>query len=372
MTVADKLRKAGPHTLLALDGGGVRGILAVETLAAIEALLQRELGRDDNFVLADYFDYIGGTSTGAMIAAALALGMRVDRVRRFYLDGGREIFARAGWNRRLLYKFRNDRLARLLRREIGSDTTLGSDRLRTLLMLVMRNATTNSPWCLSNNPAAKFNRVDTGEASNLDLPLWQLVRASTAAPTFFAPEVIRTGERSHVFVDGAITMFNNPAFQLFLMATAAPYQLHWPTGTDAMLLVSVGTGTHVAADEGLTPRQMNLLYHASTVPAALMSAAKHEQDFLCRVFGDCRFGDALDGEVGDLHGARGPVEPKLFTYLRYDATLTRAGLDALGLPGVRPEHIQPIDAVAHVHEMRRVGEAFARQVSREHFAGFLQ
>ena len=73
------------------------------------------------------------------------------------------------------------------------------------------------------------------------------------------------------------------------------------------------------------------LYNATSIPSALMFAALNEQDFLCRVFGKCLAGDPLDREVGDMIGKRGPVQPKLFTYLRYNAELTRAGLDELGL-----------------------------------------
>ena len=48
-------------------------------------------------------------------------------------------------------------------------------------------------------------------------------------------------------------MYNNPAFQLFLMATLGAYRLGWPTGEDKMLLVSVGTGTAAKADDALRP-----------------------------------------------------------------------------------------------------------------------
>ena len=125
--------------------------------------------------------------------------------------------------------------------------------MRTLLMMVMRNATTDSPWPLSNNPYARYNdptRLD----DNLKFPLWQLVRASTAAPTYFPPEVImlsnpdKTKEKQFVFVDGGVTMYNNPAFQMFLMATLDRYWAkapakRWKAGVDQMLIVSVGTGT---------------------------------------------------------------------------------------------------------------------------------
>lgn len=369
MTVAEKLVKTGPRKLLALDGGGVRGVISIEVLGEIERLLQEALGRDDRFVLADYFDYIAGTSTGAIIATGLALGLRVDQIRAFYRLNSRDMFDRASLRERFRYMFRHDKLTERLRAEIGPETTLGSDRVRTLLLLVMRNASTNSPWPLSNNPAAKFNR--TTPHSNLDLPLWQLVRASTAAPLYFPPEVINVGEESFVFVDGGITVYNNPAFQLFLMATAEPYHLNWRTGREEMLLVSVGTGNSPGANANLRPDQMNLLYNAGSVPAALMSAALHEQDFLCRVFGDCRHGDPIDSEVGDMVGARGPVDPKLFTYLRYDVQLSHAGLSALGFPEIDPEDVQRVDSVDHLADLARVGKSLARRAKPEHFEGFL-
>ena len=370
MAVHDKLAQTGPRKLLALDGGGIRGMLTVEVLARIEQLLQESLGRGDDFVLADYFDYIGGTSTGAIIATCLALGLRIDRIRQFYQQSGKDMFDKASIRQRFRYKFADDKLAEQLRQIIGADTTLGSDRLRTLLLLVMRNATTDSPWPLSNNPTAKFN-LDEQE-SNLRLPLWQLVRASAAAPVYFPPEVIGVGAKTFVFVDGGVSMYNNPAFQLFLMATVEPYNLCWETGTDKMLLVSIGTGTSARANENLSPEEMNLLYNASSIPSALMAAALHEQDFLCRVFGACLIGDALDMEVGNMQTLRGPVEPKLFTYLRYNADLSREGLDRLRLPRIKPEHVQRLDSVDHICELQQVGRAVASEVSVDHFAGFLQ
>jgi len=61
-----------------------------------------------------------------------------------------------------------------------------------------------------------------------------------------------------------------------------------------------------------------------------MFAASNEQDFLCRVFGKCLHGSALDREVWDMQGAngQGPVSPKLCTYMRDNADVTREGLHA--------------------------------------------
>jgi uncharacterized protein len=209
------------------------------------------------------------------------------------------------------------RLALKLKEVFGVNTQFGSERLRTMLLLVMRNASTDSPWPLSNNPYAKYNDP-TRTDNNFKFPLWQLVRASTAAPTYFPPEVIvlpsqdKTKEKEFIFVDGGVTMYNNPAFQMFLMATLDRYwprnpEARWQTGADKMLIVSVGTGTSPYVRAGLEPNEMNLLFNATTIPSALMFAALNEQDLLCRVFGDCRVGDSLDREIGDLMGSAGPL-----------------------------------------------------------------
>ncbi len=372
-----KLTSSGPKKILALDGGGIRGMITVEVLAAIEDLLRRKLGRGDDFRLADYFDFVAGTSTGAIIAACISVGMSVSEIRTFYLDNGKEMFEKASLIKRFRHKYGDEKLAEKLQGVFRKDTTLGSDNLRTVLMMVMRNATTDSPWPISNNPFAKYNQRLRDDGSprdncNLDFPLWQLIRASTAAPVYFPPEVVKVGGQEFVFVDGGITMYNNPAFQAFLMATIAPYKMEWPVGEDKLLVVSIGTGTSPQANADLEPGEMNVMYNATSIPSALMSAALNEQDLLCRVFGHCLAGDELDREVGDLKDAKGPVGPnKLFTYVRYNAELTLGGLKKLGLSGIKPEHVQQLDSVEHITELQQVGQAVAKSVTLEHFARFV-
>ena len=75
-----------PKRILSLDGGGIRGILTLEYLGVIESMLRKRSGRDD-FRLCDYFDLIGGTSTGSIIAAGLACGMSVDELSPNLGDG---------------------------------------------------------------------------------------------------------------------------------------------------------------------------------------------------------------------------------------------------------------------------------------------
>ena len=375
MTLQQKINVTTPKKILTLDGGGIRGMITVEILKEIETLLRTELKQDNNFVLADYFDYISGTSTGAIIAACLSLGWSVDKIRKFYINSGEKMFDKASFFKKLKYSYEDKELKKLLQQEFGKKTTLGSPKLKTLLMMVMRNATTDSPWPVSNNPGARYNNKQRDDC-NLNLPLWQLIRASTAAPTFFPPEKITLGKNKKypfVFVDGGITMYNNPSFHTFLMSTLGPYNLGWKTGADNMLIISLGTGTCPEANEDLSPGDMNLLYNAKSLPSALMFAALNEQDILCRSFGKCLCGNKLDREIGDLmdQSASFPVQSKLFTYARYNAELTRKGLDKLGLPNINPEDVQRLDSVDHIDELQQVGQAIAKKVSREHFKGFI-
>lgn len=377
MSVKEKAnKKTGPYKLLALDGGGIRGVITLEVLEKIETILRESLGNNE-LVLADYFDYIAGTSTGAIIGTALSYGMSVAEVKKFYYDSGKEMFDKAfllKLTREVLaYKYGDENLAKKLKDVFGEKTKFGSEKLKTLLMLVMRNVKTDSPWPVSNNPHAKYNDPNKPD-SNLNLPLWQLVRASTAAPTFFPPEEVELGDRKFIFVDGGVTSYNNPAFQLFLMATLEPYKLMWPTGEDNMLLVSVGTGlTPNINPELKTWKTKTTIYNAMHVPSALMLAAQEQQDLLCRSFGKCLCGDIVDGEIGDMVGAKGPVEPKLFTYMRYNAELTREGLDKLGgLDDIEIKQVQQMDSVQYMPELERIGKAIAKQVEPQHFAKFLQ
>src|SRR4051794_41031513 len=226
-----------PRKMLALDGGGIRGVMTLGILKSIE----EKVGRP----LCDYFDYIAGTSTGAIIAAGLARGMSVQDLLDFYRKTGPAMFQKTRFLERLNSLYRNGPLQQQLQEVFGHDTTLKPEDLKTLLLAVTRNVTTDSPWPISSNPEAQYNLTGRNDC-NLCIPLWQLVRASTAAPIYFPPEVIALDandpSKTFVFVDGGVTPYNNPAFVLFRFATDPAYRLNWPKGEKNLLLISVGTG----------------------------------------------------------------------------------------------------------------------------------
>ena len=387
-----KLAKSGPRKLLSLDGGGIRGLITIEILSKIERILREQSGRP-SLVLADYFDYIAGTSTGAVIGTLLSLGRSVDEIRGIYLDCGRMMFdkdtilgrlpmaaqlmghymKRWVWEPDAYAKYPDAPLAGKLKELVGADTTLGTDKLRTLLLVVLSNASTDSPWPISNNPRAKYNDPALPD-SNAKFPLWQLVRASTAAPTYFPPEEIRLPGQSlpFVFVDGGVTSYNNPSFQLFLQATLEPYRVSWPAGEKEMLLVSIGTGLRPNVQNALRREDLDAALTIETATEALFNAAMYQQDQLCRVFGRCWCGESLDEEIGDLIGAKSPTDPsRLFTYVRYNATLTEPGLNGLGVGHIDPKDVQALDSVEHMKELQEIGRAVAEtRVTPRHFAGF--
>jgi hypothetical protein len=99
-----------------------------------------------------------------------------------------------------------------------------------------------------------------------------------------------------------------------------------------------------------------------------MYAALNEQDFLCRVFGNCVAGPPLDREIEDMIGSRGPLDTKLFRYVRYNAELTPEGLKALGCGDVNPASVQKLDSIDGLGSLQKVGKAAAAQrVKAEHF-----
>jgi len=77
-----------PHRMLALDGGGIRGLITLGILEKIENLVKDKTGGK----LCDYFDYIAGTSAGAIIAAGLARGMTTAELMEFYSSCGKQKF----------------------------------------------------------------------------------------------------------------------------------------------------------------------------------------------------------------------------------------------------------------------------------------
>lgn len=377
---------ARPRKLLALDGGGIRGVLTLQVLVRMEEILREASGQGDAFRLCNFFDYIGGTSTGAIIAAGLARGMSARELSDFYMKTGPAMFDKSFILFRLRHLYESKPLAGELQKTFGPETTLSPEHLRCLLLVVTRNVTTDSPWPVSSNPFAAYNLPHRPDC-NLCIPLWQLVRASTAAPIYFAPEVIQWDKndpsKTFVFEDGGLTPYNNPAFLLARMATVRQYNLNWETGEDRLLVVSVGTGAAPKADAEVYSSGKTAFTNLANFPAALMYGAQVDQDVNCRLVGRCVHGAPIDRELGDLIPRRGDPETgdprkgelvplsedlgRQFLYARYNAELSARWLSDHGLGDVDASKVAQLDSVEHVEDLVRVGRALAEEVRPEHF-----
>jgi hypothetical protein len=315
------------NRLLSLDGGGIRGVFTLEILRRVEALLKERYHKPD-LVLADYFNFIGGTSTGAIIASLLAMGKRVAEVQELYSKLGIYAFQQTQGLPALRTKYQaipvRKTLRTLFREADGRPAILGSEQLRSFLLIVLRNATTGSTWPLTNNPDAIYNVREEGRTSNLDLYLWQLVRASTAAPTLYSSETVLLRDsagrnKTYEFIDGGVGPHGNPSVMMYLQATLPQYKMNLSAGARNLYILSIGTGNLA---EVYPPGQMtriNRVGGAIRMLRSLLSAINEEQDLICRAIGQCIYGPPIDRELGDLSL---PLDSERadarFLYCRYD------------------------------------------------------
>jgi len=403
----------GPKRILALDGGGVRGAISVAFLEQIEGLFRRQHGEATR--LCDHFDLIGGTSTGAVIAGALALGFSVGEVKDFYLKLAPQAFKRRLWHVPVLQAKFDARGLRQQIENVVADRTLDSADLKTGLVIVAKRVDTGSPWILSNNPRAPYweNGVDpdgTAFLGNRHYSLATLVRASTAAPHYFDPEIIAIGPRepelpddvakpldrpwplrlifaaaerfitrrteglrpqTHgLFVDGAVSPHGNPSLALLQMATLSPLGICWPLGPDRLTIVSIGTGTFrprlAFTDLGFA-RFPRLALHAMT---SLMTDAETMTLALMQWMGECPAPWPINSEVGTL-ARDAPFGGKMFRFLRYDVRLEsdwierELGQKISARDLARYRGMDDPAIVYEVYELARI--AAARQFKPEHW-----
>lgn len=366
----------GSKKILALDGGGIRGALTLGYLKKMETLL-REKENDPNLLLCDYFDLIGGTSTGSIIAASLAIGKTVDEITALYMDLGGKIFAgkRNWWNPLETFKFLKANydyktLETSLRGAFG-DISLGSDAIRTGLCVVAKRADTNSIWPLINHPEGKY--FDSSIGRNKNIPLWQAVRASSAAPTYFAPQMIDVGDgQTAAFVDGGVSMANNPSLTLLMVATLNGFPFHWPMGEDKLFVVSVGTGYSVFSKQVGEIDDATMLTWAANVPDMLMQDASWQNRAMLQWMSESATAESLDGEMDNMKGDYLGGKP-LIKYLRYNFPITIDSMNKLNVENGKSYNAKDIANLVEMsnaenrHILYKIGLAASDSIKPEHF-----
>ena len=374
-----RLTAPGPKRMLALDGGGIRGAISLGFLEKIEALL-RTRHNNPNLLLCEYFDLIGGTSTGAIIATLFATGRSVQEVIELYKTLGGKIFGDKFGVLEISSKFKASYDDKPLREELEhlfGDTRLGGDNILTGLCINAKRADTFSTWSFINHPKAKYYYPRReGQIGNKDYLLREVVRASTAAPTFFLPQRINLGDREATFVDGGVSMANNPSLQLFLLATLQGFPFHWPKGADQLMLVSVGTGTYTKEVDAEKMARNNMLDWASTIPDMFMDDASALNQLLLQYLSSSPTAMQIDSEVGDLSGDVLTGQPALH-YLRYQAYLEQPKTLANGEQDDKPylpfddktlEKMRQLDRAELVDQLLQVGRIYAqKRIEEGHF-----
>lgn len=372
----ERLTSPGPKRILALDGGGIRGAVTLGFLEDMEKVLASrydELGLipRNQFRLHHYFDLIGGTSTGAIIAALLAIGdFTVPQIKDLYLSLGKKIFSdRNGLNLlgKHIYlnrKYDSEPLKEELKNIFG-DARLGDDSNKTGFCVVTKRLDTCSTWPVINNPKAKYFERN-------QFLIRDIVRASTAAPSYFEPEIIVVGPgQKGIFVDGGMSIMNNPSLQLFLAATLKGFNLRWEQGEDKLFIVSIGTGRTDKMFIGKKYEDPKLWDIAKLAPDQFMSDAceivEVMMHYIGKGIGPLR---KIDSEVGDL-SEDVMCGVNAFSYLRYNIDVDKEALDHIGITGLSEEVIATLmdmDRPENIGTLLKIGEAAARKyVKQDHF-----
>lgn len=319
----------GAKRILALDGGGVKGVLTLGMLKVLEDELRRRAGGDSAFRLSDYYDLIGGTSTGAIIATALALGLGVDEIIDLYMRLGPDVFGRtAGDGVFLQSKFESKKLRRALY-SVLTTKTLGSQDLRTGLAIHAKRIDTGSAWVVTNHPLGVFYdpAADSGVFPNKRYRLVDLVLASAAAPTFFDEIVIdiefdekRRPIQKGYFVDGAVSANNNPSLQLFMLALEPSYKFGWKAGAEALMMTSCGTGARRPTVDGKAFQGLPPGLRGVHALRAMVYDTQMQGVMLMQAFSSPKKPWRVNSEIGDMSGVCISGQP-LLDYQRMDVVL---------------------------------------------------
>lgn len=363
----------GPKRVLSLDGGGTKGIIELAFLARIEELLRDHQGAGPAFRLSDWFDLVGGTSTGAIIAAGLSLGKSVAEITRLYFDLAPLAFRRRRWRiAGLISRFDAKPLKRFLQAEFG-ERALSSGDIKTGLAVIAHRFDTGSPWLISNNPRSPYweDPADGSYIGNRHYKLAEILRASTAAPGFFEPQKLNVipGGKPALFVDGGLSPHNNPALMLLMLTQAKAFGIRWPAGAENLSLISLGAG-HYRRGFGIgkaAPRTAGVLAMHGLMQS--LSCGQSQTLTQLQWLSEPMLPWPINSEIGTLEGELLGGRA-LLRFQRYDLLLEEAWLNAtlgvdIPLPKlIRLRRLDGPDEMAELYAMAK--KAAAAQVQLEH------
>jgi hypothetical protein len=360
--------------------------------------------------LGDWFDLIGGTSSGAIAAAALALGYSVGELRDFFLRVTPRAFKRSffripGVQSRFDFRGLTNEIEAIVK-----DSTLDSPHLITGLAIIAKRLDTGSPWIVTNNSRAAFwnDPPNLSYIGNKHYRLVHLLRASNAGSHYFDPEIlpimgeseevpfsgrnlpnwpflsvllnrfralysIKKGnwrpDRHGLFIDGGMTPFNNPALALLMQAVLKQYRICWPLGPENLTIVSIGAG---ASRAKFSLKEVGFGGPLRWCFGALLSLMRDNEPFALtqlQWLGESLTPWPINSEIGAVSG-NSPPGGAWFRFARYDVRLERDWLEKLGvsLSDKEVTRLQNIDDPGVIETAYEIARLAARQqVKPEHF-----
>ncbi|HSB88660.1 MAG TPA: patatin-like phospholipase family protein [Anaerolineales bacterium] len=321
---------ASPKMILSVDGGGVRGIIPLACLIRLESRLGKSCR--------DIFSMAAGTSTGAVIAAGVALGVSARGILALYRDLAKEVFRGLPWWEVLLnggnHRYKLDFIGRVLT-EMGAHVPL-NDLPIDVLITAKNTETSRTDFFVRDQPgnAARWGRLSLRDA----------VLASVAAPTYFPPHQASYEGRPYVWVDGGVGVAGNPCFQ------AAVEALYFSGGAytaGSVRMLTFGTGRSPHAIDA--PRA-NIVQWGGWVLSELLEDAGDWQTYITR----------------REYGLSGRVDVR-----RYQLDLTMEVMRLLGVevPPGREVGAIGMDAAWAVELLEQIGRAFADRIDFDDSAG---
>jgi len=236
--------------ILSIDGGGIRGIIPGTILAELEEILQKQSNSDRK--IGDYFDMIAGTSTGGILSCIYLMPDNDGKAKYsakealdLYIKNGHTIFDRTLAQKIesiggiLHEKYSEDPLYQLLKSYFG-DVTL--DRLIRPSLI--------TSYEITDRRAIFFTSADARKDNICNFYVRDVARATSAAPTYFAPAHIKSlNGQLFALVDGGV-FANNPAMCAYAEARKLEFSKFFndqqkrdkPTAEE-MIILSLGTGS---------------------------------------------------------------------------------------------------------------------------------
>ena len=274
--------------ILSLDGGGIRGLVTCEWLAGVEDALEA-VGKPG---LLRSFDLFAGSSTGAIIACALAIGLSPREIAALYRTHGDTIFpGMAGrlWSRagRLFSqgvsapKYDGKGLEKVLKQVFG-DTTLGQAKVP--LMITSYDTISRTPVMFKSF-----------KADHKAIPMREACRASSAAPTYFPAHGMTVEGRKCALIDGGV-LASNPTACAIAEALRKDAKADVPQD---LVVLSVGSGQHTRSIDLKSAREWGALEWAVPIIDVLFDGNAESVDYIARhLVGDGYFRMQAELRIG--------------------------------------------------------------------------